>query len=121
MLLLRHNILLTDTYLPYSIFLAQSLKASVSKGAAGTIFTPFVWCGRDLNPQPPPLRKWTIYQLSYLGCLGTRREYFEAKNNKTVKIPSYRAAYENVYKYQKNILIRSTFFGLYRLLRDISN
>ena len=37
-LLLRHNIFLTDAYLPYSIF---PFYARVSKGAASTIFYTF--------------------------------------------------------------------------------
>ena len=64
--------LLTDTYLSYSIFLAHPFYASVSTGAASTIFTPLVWCGGDSNPRPSvpkadalPTELSALYQLSY--------------------------------------------------------
>ena len=44
---------LTDTYLPYSIFLAQPLIMQASaRELLVPFFTPLVWCSLDLNPQP---------------------------------------------------------------------
>ena len=40
---------LLESYLPST----TPFYASVSKGAANTIFTPLVWCGPDSNPRPP--------------------------------------------------------------------
>ena len=53
--ILRHNNYISNRYLPVFIFLAQPLfYASVSKGAASTIFHTFGMVRlRDSNPRPP--------------------------------------------------------------------
>ena len=56
--ILRHNNIL-NRYLPvpHSIFLAQPLYVSVSKGPASTIFYTFcIVRPRDSNPRPPTLK-----------------------------------------------------------------
>ena len=52
--ILRHNNYIFNRYLPVFISLAQPLYASVSKGAASTIFYTFGMVRpRDSNPRPP--------------------------------------------------------------------
>ena len=52
--ILRHNNYIFNRYLPFFISLAQPLYASVSKGAASTIFYTFGMVRpRDSNPRPP--------------------------------------------------------------------
>ena len=83
---MRHNnIFLTDTYLPYSIFLAQPFYASVSKGAASTIFLHLWYGAAGIQTHNLPLRKRTLYQRSYLGgiiCSG----HLTFKNIKSCKL-----------------------------------
>ena len=60
--ILQHNNYIFNRYLPVFIFLAQPFYASVSKGAASTIFYTFGMVQpRDSNPRR------MLYQLSYRG------------------------------------------------------
>ena len=61
--ILRHNNIF-NRYLPALLYLPHKtpLYASVSKGAASTIFTSLVWCGHRIRTHNLPLLK-KLYQL----------------------------------------------------------
>ena len=66
--ILRHNNYIFNRYLPVFISLAQTpfMRAS-ARELLVPFFTPLVWCGRGIRTHDLPLRKRTLYQLSYRG------------------------------------------------------
>ena len=64
--ILRHNNYIFNRYLPVFISLAQPLFMRASaRELLVPFFTPLVWCGRGIRTHDLPLRKQTLYQLSY--------------------------------------------------------
>ena len=83
-LVLRHNnIFLTDTCLPYSIFLAQPILCERQQGCCLYHFL-HLWYGvAGIGTHDLPLRKRKLYQLSYRGGvlsfkrkISLKRKYF---------------------------------------------
>ena len=80
--ILRHNNIF-NRYLPALRYLpstAPFVRAS-ARELLVPFFTPLVWCGRGIRTHDLPLRKRTLYQLSYQGgneilCPGNEMKYF---------------------------------------------
>ena len=72
--ILGHNNI-SNRYLPVFISLAQPLFMRASaRELLVPFFTPLVWCGRGIRTHDLPLRKRTLYQLSYRG--GQKKKKF---------------------------------------------